>query len=280
MITYTELRKISLEFRRLSSNLLRSSRDDSNVSLARFIKYIEATPFIYDAIHNTIDNVDFDFKQCFLIEGTGWPGINIPEDEACHLKAQYDYMIFILSEDKRSVSNEAFKYPHLSNHWSDIIQEFLDDAVKPMIDYINDAISTEMIVIEEEEKKAAPSIVQNIGNNYGTLNAQGTGSIVSTNNTSIVINDINELLSKIILSIDGITDVSNKDRESVKDDLESIQEQINSPEPKKSRMQKALASIKKFAGDFSMKLAVTLAAGSVTGADWNLLIQKLEQFIS
>lgn len=280
MITYTELRKISLEFRRLSSNLLRSSRDDSDVSLARFMKYIEATPFIYDAIHNTIDNVDFDFKQCFLIEGTGWHGINIPEDEACHLKAQYDYMIFILNEDKRSVSNEAFKYPHSSNHWSDIIQEFLDDAVKPMIDYINDVISTEMIVIEEEEKKAAPSIVQNIGNNYGTLNAQGTGSIVSTNNTSIVINDINELLSKIILSIDGITDVSNKDRESVKDDLESIQEQINSPEPKKSRMQKALAGIKKFAGDFSMKLAVTLAAGAVTGADWNLLIQKLEQFIS
>ena len=280
MITYTELRKISLEFRRLSSNLLRSSRDDSDVSLARFMKYIEATPFIYDAIHNTIDNVDFDFKQCFLIEGTGGHGINIPEDEACHLKAQYDYMIFILSEDKRSVSNEAFKYPHSSNHWSDIIQEFLDDAVKPMIDYINDAISTEMIIIEEEEKKTAPSIVQNIGNNYGTLNAPGTGSIVSTNNTSIVINDINELLSKIILSIDGITDVSNKDRESVKDDLESIQEQINSPEPKKSRMQKALAGIKKFAGDFSMKLAVTLAAGAVTGADWNLLIQKLEQFIS
>mgnify|MGYP000855896729 CR=1 FL=1 len=280
MITYTELRKISLEFRRLSSNLLRSSRDDSDVSLARFMKYIEATPFIYDAIHNTIDNVDFDFKQCFLIEGTGGHGINIPEDEACHLKAQYDYMIFILSEDKRSVSNEAFKYPHSSNHWSDIIQGFLDDAVKPMIDYINDAISTEMIIIEEEEKKTAPSIVQNIGNNYGTLNAQGTGSIVSTNNTSIVINDINELLSKIILSIDGITDVSNKDRESVKDDLESIQEQINSPEPKKSRMQKALAGIKKFAGDFSMKLAVTLAAGAVTGADWNLLIQKLEQFIS
>jgi hypothetical protein len=44
-------------------------------------------------------------------------------------------------------------------------------------------------------------------------------------------------------------------------------------------MQKALAGIKKFAGDFSMELAVTLAAGAVTGADWNLLIQKIEQFV-
>ena len=244
------------------------------------MKYIEVTPFIYDTIHNTIDNVDFDFKKCFLIEDRGWHGIDIPEDEVCHLKAQYDYMNFILSEDNRSVSSEAHQYPHSGKKWSDIIQEFLDDAAKPMIDYINDAISTEMIVIEEEEKKTVPSIVQNIGNNYGTLNAQGTGRIVSTNNASVVICDINQLLSKIIPAIDVITDVPNEDRESVKDDLESILEQINSLEPKKSRMQKALAGIQKFAGDFAMKLAVTLAVGSVTGADWNLLIQKIEQFIS
>jgi hypothetical protein len=161
--------------------------------------------------------MDFDFKKCFLIEDTEWNRINIPEEEACHIKAQYDYMNFILSEDKRSVINEALQYPHSS----DIVQEFLDDAFKPIIDYINDAISTEMIVIEEEEK-VVPSIVQNIGNNYGTLNTQGAGSIVSTNNTSIVINDINELLSKIIPAINGITDVPNEEREIVKDDLESI----------------------------------------------------------
>ena len=278
MITYAELRKISLEFRRLSSNLLRSDRENSDVSLARLMKYIETTPFIYETIHHAIDKVDFDFKDCFLIESTGWNGINIPEDEVCHLKAQYDYMNFILSEDKRSVSNEAYHYPHSSEHWSDIIREFLDNAVKPMIDYINDAISAEMIVIEEE-KKMTPSIVQNIGSNYGTLNVQGSGRIVSTNKTSIMIDDINELLSKIHSAIDDITDVPDLDRESVKDDLDSIQEQINSPEPKRSRMQKALLGIKKFAKDFSMKLAVTLATGAVTGADWNLLIQKIEQFI-
>lgn len=279
MITYTELRKISLEFRRLSSNLLRSGREDSDVALARLMKYIEATTFIHDTVHNAIDSVDFDFKQCFLIEDTGWHGVNIPEDEYCHLKAQYDYMNFILGDEKKSVGGEARQYPHSSKSWSEIIQEFLDTAVKPMIDYINDAISTEMIVIEEYEKKAPPSIVQNIGNNYGTLNAQGTGSIVSTNNTSVMINDINNLLSKIIPSIENIIDVTDDEKESIKDDLESIQEQVNSPEPKKSRMRKSLDGIKKFAQEFSMKLAVSLAAGAVTNADWNLLIQNIEQFI-
>jgi len=28
-----------------------------------------------------------------------------------------------------------------------------------------------------------------------------------------------------------------------------------------------------------MKLAVTLAAGAVTGADWNILLQQVENFI-
>ena len=40
-----------------------------------------------------------------------------------------------------------------------------------------------------------------------------------------------------------------------------------------------LAGIKKFAGDFSMKLAVTLASGAVTGTDWNMLLQQVEDFI-
>lgn len=121
MNTYTELRKISLEFRRLSSNLLRSGRDDSDVALARLMKYIETTTFIHDTIHNAIDNIDFDFRQCFLIDGSGWHGINIPTDEYQHLKAQYDYMSFILSESNKSVSNEAFNYPHSSKSWSDIV---------------------------------------------------------------------------------------------------------------------------------------------------------------
>lgn len=276
MITCTELRKISLQFRRLSSNLLRSNWENSDVPLARLMKYIEETTFIHDTIHNAIDTVDFDFKRCFLIE---YVPINIPEDEYCHLKAQYDYMNFILGDKENKVIGHAYKYPISGNHPSEIIQNFLKTAFKPMIDYINYAIHIEMLDIEEYEKKSSPSIVQNIGNNYGTLNAQGTGSIVSTNNTDVMINDINNLLSKIIPYIDNIIDVSDEEKENIKDDLVSIQEQVKSSEPNKSRMEKCLKGIKKFAEEFSMKLTVSLAAGAVTNADWNQLIKNIEQFI-
>ena len=54
---------------------------------------------------------------------------------------------------------------------------------------------------------------------------------------------------------------------------------MKSDTPKKNRIGKALAGIKKFVGNFSMNLAVTLAVGAVTGTDWNLLLQKIENFI-
>ena len=47
MITYSELRRISLDFRRLSSNFLNSTDDNAATMIQRFKKYID------DQIHPT-----------------------------------------------------------------------------------------------------------------------------------------------------------------------------------------------------------------------------------
>ena len=80
-------------------------------------------------------------------------------------------------------------------------------------------------------------------------------------------------------SLPAIQGVDAEEIENVKDDLEMIQEQLKNNVPKKMRIEKALTGIKKFASDFSMKLAVTLAAGAVTGADWSMLLERVESFI-
>lgn len=88
-----------------------------------------------------------------------------------------------------------------------------------------------------------------------------------------------DLIDKLLASLPEIQGVDAEEIENVKDDLEMVQEQLKTDNPKKNRIGKALVGIKKFAGDFSMKLAVTLAAGAVTGADWGMLLQQLENFI-
>lgn len=275
MISYRELRTLSLDFRRISSNLLKSDNDNADVNMVRFKKFIDETPFISQLLHDVMDDVDFDFKKCFLIEGSGWHLIEIPADEKLHIKAQYDYITFIVENAKCSVTGQAMGFPHSSNKWVDIIQSFISNAFKPLIDYINDAISKEMILLEEQ--KPAPSMVQNIGSVYGTA-VQGS-AVTSSNITNV--NDNEKLLELLGQAINALNSIEAPEdiKADLQDDIEIISEQIASPVPKKNRLNKALVGIKKFATEFGMKLAVSTSVGAVTGFDWHKLILAIEKYV-
>lgn len=141
-------------------------------------------------------------------------------------------------------------------------------------------LETDGILLEEEAKASAPAVYQRIENNYGTANAQGSGTLTSVTLTNDSASDIGALLAKIIPSLDCLDGIPQEEIDSVKDDFESVQEQIAAETPQNHRLQKAAAWIKKFFTDFSMKVAVSLAAQSITITDWSLLIQKIEEYIS
>ena len=274
-----ELRKLSLEFRRLSSNLLNSTNDTADINLSRFLKFIDGNELIFGIIQDKISGIDYDFKKCYAIGCSGWADYNPPEDEACHIKAQYDYLTFINKENTVNVRSQAMNYCWSDKKINTIIQNFLDMAFKPLIDFINDQLSMEMIVYDEEAKAmGGNTYIQNIETVNGSASQQNSGVINTyntTNDTSLML----ELIDKLLASLPEIQGVDAEEIENVKDDLEMVQEQLKTDNPKKNRIGKALVGIKKFAGDFSMKLAVTLAAGAVTGADWGILLQQLENFI-
>lgn len=274
-----ELRKLSLEFRRLSSNLLNSTNDTADINLSRFLKFIDGNELISVIIQDKISGVDYDFKKCYAIGCSGWADYNPPEDEACHIKAQYDYLNFINNENTVNVRSQAMNYCWSDKKINTIIQNFLDMAFKPLIDYINDQLSMEMIVYDEEEKAmGGNTYIQNIETVNGSASQQNSG-VINTYNTTNDTSSMLELIDKLLASLPEIQGVDEEEIENVKDDLEMVQEQLKTDNPKKNRIGKALVGIKKFAGDFSMKLAVTLAAGAVTGADWGMLLQQLENFI-
>lgn len=274
-----ELRKLSLEFRRLSSNLLTSTDNTANINLSRFLKFINENELIKGYIDSRIAGVDYNFRICYDLDSTGWADFNPPEDENCHIKAQYDYLTFINNEENVGVRTQAMRYCWSDRKINNQIQKFLDMAFKPLIDFINDQLSMEMIVYDEEAKTMnGNTYIQNIETLNGSANQQDSGVIntyYTNNDTTAMIS----LIDKLVSSLAEIPDVSSEEIENVKDDLEMVQEQLKTDAPKKNRMSKALNGIKKFVGDFSMKLAVSLATGAVTGADWNLLIQQLESFI-
>lgn len=127
-------------------------------------------------------------------------------------------------------------------------------------------------------------VTQNIGTVYGTVNQQGGGTINSE--TTVLagnldqIAEIEKMIEKILPHLDDIPDIPKDAADDVKDDLESVKEQINAPAPKKKRLQKAIGGIKKFFGDFSPQLAAALAAHAITTTDWNAMIASVEKLIS
>lgn len=278
MSEYRELRTISLDFRRISSNLLSSDNGNADVNLHRFMDYIEKTPFIHDCVHSVVDQVEYDFQTCFPTHSFGWANMSIPVDENCHIKAIYDYMRYILDTPEMNVLGQAMQYLWKKGAtYTDIIQKFLDNIVKPLINFINDEISKEMILLEDEKK--VTSMNQSIGTVNGPVIQQGNGSITLNTKNGVSATDLNSLIEKLISSLSAINDVASDEIESVKDDLESLQEQIYSPAPKKNRMQKALAGIKKFVGEVLSKASVSIVTSAATGTDWTTLIQQAEIFI-
>lgn len=279
-MTYQELRTISLAFRRVSSNFLNATTDNANVVLVRFKMFIDNTPFIAELLNKVMIGIDYDFKECFKIDGQDWNEIDPPVNESYHIKAQYDYITY-LCENKIDVLDAALGYYHSSGTtYGNIIREFIDSSFKTLIDYINDAISEQMIIIEEEIKMTTSlAMSQNIGTVHGTVIQQGSGNITATNITGIDTSEIINLIKKITPSLSDIPDVPRDDIDSVKDDLESVEEQLKSSSPKKVRLQRALGGIKKFVSDFSAKLAIALVSSAVTTADWKTLIRNIEQYI-
>jgi len=281
MMTYGDLRELSLDFRRLSSSFLNSTQETASVLIQRFKAYIDNTLFISELLKKATDSVEYDFNDCFRRkELGGWHEMAPPVEEACHIKAMYDYITAII-DNNANVLGVAMSYYHSSRKIDDQIQSFLQNAFKPLIDYINDSISKEMIIVEEEAKRHSLSMAQNIENVHGTVIQQGTGSITSY--THVVNSEsqaILDLLERIIPSLEKISGVPGDVVEDVKDDLLSISEQVKSPSPKKSRLHKGLSGIKKFAGEFALKLGVTLAATAVTQTDWQNLISQVEIFLA
>lgn len=255
--------------------MLRSTHENADVSLFRFKKYIDETTFINQLLEEVMVGVHYGFKECFLIDkgGGGWSSFNIPADENCHIKAQYDYISYIIENDY-TVYSQASKFPSSSRKLTDIIQDFISNAFKPLIDFINDAISKELMMLDENKKG---SMTQNIGHLYGSA-VQGT-DFISISTTNFIENQkLHELLNKAIEALANI-EVSDEIKADWQDNIEMIIEQIRSASPKKARINSALARIKQFTMEFGMKVGVSVAAQGITSFKWDELIQLIEKYI-
>jgi hypothetical protein len=266
-----EYKRLSMEFRRVSSNLLRSEYSDENLYVIRFKEYIDNSTVIKDMISKSICDSDYSFEDCFYkVDTQGWQEIKPPTKESDHIKAMYDYIDYIVS-NSISIESLAMNLYHGSSKRTEIIRAFIDRAFLPLINFITDSLSTQIMLLEEVNKV---SVSQHIEKNYGTANAAHSNieSINIINNP-----DIDDIL-KLIVEIKALIPENQMDdelTENLSDDLDIVEEQIQSEKPRKARLKKAYKGVMSFlakskdAALLGTKLFVVLPA----------FIEKLHEFI-
>lgn len=268
-----DFRIASLKFRRIASNMLNTDADTSTVNLIRFKQFIDSNPIISKIIRDKISGIEYDFRDCFTTISSGWNTIKPPVDEACHLKAQYDYISHICSQNI-IVEHIAYGFPRGSSSRNEIVRGFIDNAFKPLVDFVTDSLSKEIMLLEED--KPVGNITQNIDKNYGTINAAGRDIQSSNTTLNKNIDEIKDLIEKLLPTISSTSGLTTTEKEDLTDDLDTVNEQIESDEPKVSRIRKAYENIKGFVS----KASKAAELSSLLLVDWSNLVDKVGHLLN
>ncbi|MCI6736688.1 MAG: hypothetical protein MR593_01005 [Intestinibacter sp.] len=145
-----ELRKISFEFRRISSDMLNSISDDNNAYLIKFRKFIDDTKIIKDYIDSKVKYSTIDWSKSFIEEDCGFKSVITPTNQNDHIKAMYDYLL-VMTDRNKSLNGEAFDF-HLGRcKVNERIQFYLNRVFLPLVHYINDFLIEEMLSVDEKK---------------------------------------------------------------------------------------------------------------------------------
>ncbi|WHL23935.1 hypothetical protein QLH62_01935 [Streptococcus iniae] len=253
-------RKISLDFRRNSSNMLNTKYSDGLLYLIRFKEFIDKNDIIRQILEDIWTDLPKDFNEELVSEdnNSGWRNFNIPIDESKHLKLCYDYLNKIIENNDDLAGLSSTFFLTSSKKFNDKIREFLKKAFKPLVDYINDQLSQKIMELTGVNQ-AMSQITQNIENNYGTASAVGAGTISSVNNVSVTdVETVKKLCSDILIDLAGLNMFSEDDKEIIIDDIETIQSEVSADSPKKIKLKKAWNSIHGFILKIPAGLGITL----------------------
>ena len=128
-MTKKELRKISIQFRTLSSQMLKIDSEEERVHIIAFYNYITETAFIRDYIEECHQH-DYDFEEVFKRLGYH-EKLVLPSDQRELIDFEYQLMKYI-AEGKRWLFSFGQHYSS-SNKYADMITAFMRKVIEPFV---------------------------------------------------------------------------------------------------------------------------------------------------
>lgn len=123
--------------------------EESDVNFRRFKKFIDENELVNNIIMQKISGVTINYEDYFLSQNNSWgQDYSIPTDESEHLKAIYDY-IRMIEKNNIALLNVAILYHCDSRKYVDIIHNFNEKIILPLIDYVNVELSKKLLEYDE-----------------------------------------------------------------------------------------------------------------------------------
>ncbi len=267
-MNYLQITEISHDFRHYSSQLFRSNYNDGKVNLKRFNNYINSQPYILDLISKSIEGIEYNYQDCFHFRDHGhWMEINKPVDEKEHIKAMYDLIQFMVSDD-RNFGNVFHSYLADGN-LNERMKSFMKSCFIDLYHFINNDINKQLNLLKPRENKGM-IVNQHINTNYGPINTVETGTIHSSNNIDTKVTELQGLINHIE-SLLPSQPLSQEVQEDLVDDLEVVREQLAAETPSMSKLRKVQRNI----GSFLSNLPKGIALGSEFISAVTTLFQQL-----
>ena len=142
-----ELRKISLEYRTLSSQMLKIDSQEELNRIKIFFDFISNTPFIMEYI-SSCHTEEFDFKEIY--KNKDWNGILVlPDTQESIVDYGYQLLQYILDGPKQ-LHVLAFGYTS-SRKFRDMIAAFMRKTIEPFVIAVKNYLEISLIDCPEVE---------------------------------------------------------------------------------------------------------------------------------
>lgn len=146
-MTKKELRKISIQFRTLSSQMLKIDSEEERVHIIAFYNYITETAFIHDYI-DQCHQQDYDFEEIFKQLGYH-EKLVLPSDQKELIDFEYQLLKYIC-EGKRRLSSIGDHYT-TSNKYADMIVALMRKIIEPFVVALRSYLELSMIDMDDIE---------------------------------------------------------------------------------------------------------------------------------
>ncbi|EFV71665.1 hypothetical protein HMPREF1012_02304 [Bacillus sp. BT1B_CT2] len=234
-----EIKKLSLNFRRVASRFLNCNFQDYHDCLKRFLLFIEESPVIYEFIQAN-NMIRFDIEQ--VIKGKGFQKkFRLPIRESEEIAFIYQMLNYI-SDNELDIANISFGYGS-SNKIQSHVDNFNDQVVKPLVDYIVTYLGEMKIDMGFDGKS---STQYNIREFRGQLNhAEGQSTVTATqtfNETKTA--DLKDLTKQFIKELNKDEAIPQDDKEETTEILEAAVQEAESEKPKKIILKTAIEKVK------------------------------------